>query len=467
MKKITSRLKHIGLLCVLLVASAGYSQSLLLGFEASESGGVVGDPFGGAPAPVVEAGTGTNTSQVLKIVGTPMGANPDIQPWQGINLNLTSPVNLTTTKTMTMDVFSASAVTFLVKVTGGSGGPAVVAAAASHPGGSTWQNISFTFDTSLDGQAAPANGVYSGFVIHTYWAAGATGFFNPTVPTPARTFYVDNISGPLGTPPVDPAPTVAAPTPPARLASDVKSIFSNAYAPIATLGYSGDNNSFNTTWCPAATTLVSVVGNDTNKVTGLGCEGVAFQAGRFDATTFTHFHIDFWTASATLDKSFNVKFSNWNNGTGEANALELSMTNANFLTNPNPGTWYSIDVPFSAFTPVNGSSRNDLVQFIITSDLGTVYYDNLYLHKNTVLSNAEFVKNSLKMYPNPSKDVLNISSEFTIETISIYNTLGQLVSTQKAGNNSETINVSSLPNGVYILSAQVGTEVIRKQFIKE
>jgi hypothetical protein len=455
-------MKKITLLLLVLFSFSGYSQDLLLGFETGESGGIVGDPFGGAPAPIIEAGSGTNTTQVLKMVGNPAG-----EPWQGININLTSLVNLTTTQTMTMDVFSASAITFLVKVTGGVGGPAIVAASATHTGGSTWQTISFTFNTSLDGQAAPANGTYSGAVIHTYWAPGAVGFFNPTVPTPARTFYIDNIKGPLGTPPVVAAPSTAAPTPPARAAADVRSIFSNAYTPIATLGYAGDVDTFNTTWCPATTALVSIVGNDTNIVSGLGCEGVAFQAGRFDATTFTHFHIDFWTATATAEKSFNVKFSNWNNGTGEANALELSMTNANLLTNPNPGTWYSIDVPLSAFTPINGANRNDLVQFIITSNLGTVYYDNLYLHKNTVLSTTDFVKNSLKMYPNPSRDILNISSEETIEDISIYNTLGQVVFTQIGGNNKEAINVSSLPNGVYILSAQIGNEVVRKQFIKE
>ncbi len=457
MKKITY------LALFLLTFSVGYSQDLLLGFESAESGGVNGDPFGGGPAPLVEAGTGTNTTQVLKIVGNPTG-----EPWQGINLNLTSPVNLTTTQTMTMDVFSATAVTFLVKVTGGTTGPAIVAAEATHTGGSTWQTISFTFNTSLDGQGAPATGLYTGFVIHTYWAQGATGFFNPTVPTPARTFYVDNIRGPLGSVPVEPAPTTAAPTPPARAVEDVRSIFSDAYTPIAVLNYAGvdgqpsNDNTYNTSWCGANTTLVQIEGNNTNKISGLGCEGISFLAGRFDATTFTHLHIDVWTATPTLDKSFNLKLSNWNNGPGEANAIEYSITNGNLLTNPNPGTWYSFDIPLSSWT---AGSRNDLVQFIITSDLGTVYYDNLYLHKNTVLSNSEFVKNSLKIYPNPSRNILNISSETVIESIAIYNALGQIVHQQKSGN--EAVNISNLANGVYILTATSGDQTIRKQFIKE
>lgn len=197
---------------------------LVLGFEPAESGSV-GAEFGGMAPPVVEDGTGTNTTKVLKIVG-----NPSTDVWQGVNLTLTTPVDLSTSQTMTMDVFFADPITFLVKVTGGSGAATVVAAAASHPGGSVWQTVSFTFNTSLDGQAALADGTYTGFVIHTYWADGETSFF-PNVTKPARTFYVDNIRGKHGTPPVDPAPTVAAPTPPARPVGDVVSIYSDAYTP--------------------------------------------------------------------------------------------------------------------------------------------------------------------------------------------------------------------------------------------
>jgi hypothetical protein len=426
---------------------------LLLGFQPGESGGVYGAPFGAAPVPVLEAGTGSNTTQVLKIVGNPAG-----ETWQGIDLNLTSLVNLTTTKTMTMDVFSDTPVTFLVKVTGGVGGPSVVAASATHTGGSTWQTVSFTFNTALDGQAALANGTYSGFVIHTYWAPGAISF--ATVAKPARTFYVDNIRGPLGTPPVVPSPTTAAPTPPNRAPADVKSIFSNAYAPISTIGYTGDDNTFDNTWCPATTSLVQIAGNDTNRIVGLGCEGITFLAGRFDATTFTHLHLDFWTATATLDKSFNIKFSNWNGGSGEANAIEFSVTNANFLTNPNPGNWISLDIPLQNFTAINGANRNDLVQFIITSDLGVVFYDNLYLHKNTVLSNDTFELASFSAYPNPTSSEWNISAKQNITSIELFDVTGKTVLTLNPNNTEVVINASELSNGIYF--AKVSSDVTSK-----
>uniref|UniRef100_UPI004048E1D8 carbohydrate binding domain-containing protein n=1 Tax=Flavobacterium sp. TaxID=239 RepID=UPI004048E1D8 len=245
---------------------------LLLGFEPAESGSVGAD-FGGIAPPVVEDGTGSNTSKVLKIVG-----NPATDVWQGVNLTLTSIAGLATTQTMTMDVLSADPITFLVKATGGSGSATTVAAAVTHPGGNTWETLSFTFNTSLDGQAALADGTYSGFVIHAYWATGETSFF-PNVTTSARTFYVDNIRGPLGTPPVIPTPTVAAPTPPARPVGDVVSIYSDAYAPITF-----DN--FDAGWCGgAATTEVQIVGDNTlKKNSGVVCHGIEFQSNDFVLT---------------------------------------------------------------------------------------------------------------------------------------------------------------------------------------
>ncbi|CAM3615861.1 T9SS type A sorting domain-containing protein [Flavobacterium gelidilacus] len=264
-------------------------------------------------------------------------------------------------------------------------------------------------------------------------------------------------------------PATAAPTPPNRPVADVKSIFSNAYAPIAVLNYAGvdgqpsNDNTFNTSWCGANTSLVSILGNDTNKITGLGCEGVAFLSGRFDASSFTYFHMDIWTATPTLDKSFNIKFSNWNGGAGEANAIEFSTTNANFLTNPNPGTWISLDIPLTNFTPVVNANRNDLVQFVITSDLGTVYYDNLYLHKNTVLSNSNFELSLFNVYPNPTQNVWNITSKQNITSVVLFDVMGKKVQEVLPNNTTIELNAAELANGIYFanVTSELGTKVIK------
>ncbi len=281
-------------------------------------------------------------------------------------------------------------------------------------------------------------------------------------------------------PPCLPSPTVAAPAQPNRPAADVISIFSDSYAPIATLNYSGvdgqpsNDNTFNTSWCPGATTLVQVQGNNTNKVTGLGCEGVAFFAGRFNATGFTRFHIDIWTPTTTQDKVFSFKFSNWNNTTtGETNAFEYTATNANTLPSGAQGTWITIDIPMTSLNCINTPPGNacpsvsDFTQFVITSNLGTVYYDNLYLHKNTVLSTNDFETLNARIYPNPATNLLNIESEISIEKVAVYNILGQEVISKSPNAELVTLDVSSLQVGVYIVKTSINGNVSSTRFIKE
>jgi endoglucanase len=275
-------------------------------------------------------------------------------------------------------------------------------------------------------------------------------------------------------------PTTAAPTP-TKLAADVKSIYSNAYTPITTFAYSGDDNSYSTSWSPATTTEILVDGNATNVITGLGTgitaptpdltssyEGIAFQAGRFDATAYTHLHIDIYTTTATLDRSFNLKFSNWDNRpTGpEANAIEYSVTNASTypLPNPNPGTWISLDIPFSAWS---AGSRNDLVQFIITSNLGTVYYDNLYLW-GTNLSTQKFESaSSVKMYPNPVKNILTIEANSEIQRVSVYNILGQEVLKSSPKSNTANLQTNELQKGVYMVTTEIDGKLSTSKVVKE
>ncbi len=476
-------MKKITLLLMLLSFSYGFSQSLVLGFETGESGGVNGGPFGNGPAPIVEMGTGSNTTQVLKIVGNPSG-----EVWQGINLTLNSSVNLTTNKTMTMDVFSDTPITFLVKVTGGSGGPAIVAASASHTGGSTWQTVSFTFDTALDGQGAPANGTYNGFVIHTYWAPGATTF--ATVTKPARTFYVDNIKGTLATstcndgiqngdetgidcggttcPACVVPPMTAAPTPPARPAADVVSIYSDAYT---NLNFTTGANNFDAGWCGgAATTQVQIAGNNTlKKNLGVVCQGIDFQSTRQDLTSFTHIHFDFYVADTDLTGDvFNVKLVDFAGTNAEVSALEINI-NGGSTPQLIANQWVSVDVPITALGGVvaGNLTRSDVAQIgITTAMVDNLWYDNLYLHKNTVLSNETFTASNVNMYPNPTNSTVNINSIENIDSVSIMNILGQTVINKDVNSNDFSLDISELNNGQYFLRLNSNNTTVVKKLIK-
>ena len=455
-------MKKITLLLLIFTSYFSFAQQVVVQNFDTPGTFDISNSFAGLTATIeADPAAGGTRLNGLRMISSSTG-----EVYQGVVSAQTATANrykLTTDKTMSIDVYATQAFTLLAKVESGTGPNS--GASQSYTTPNAWQTLTFNFTQGLDGTAT-ANGIYPNLVLFPNWNPNNAGFLAPQ----NFTVYVDNITSEAGVVTPEPSPLTAAPTPPNRPAADVKSIFSDVYTTVTTIGYasggSNDDNTYNTSWCPGNTTLIQVAGNNTNKITGLGCEGVGFIAGRFDSTGFTNFHMDIWTPTATQDKSFNFKFSNWSGGAGETNAYQYSATNANILTVGSEGTWISIDLPISSFTPVGGTDRTDFTQFVITSDLGTVYYDNLYLHKNTTLANASFTKSNINIYPNPSKNVLNISSDLQIGNVTIYNTLGQNVLGKSLNATTSSIDVSSLSNGVYIVTAQIGNELVRRQFIK-
>ena len=68
---------------------------------------------------------------------------------------------------------------------------------------------------------------------------------------------------------------------------------------------------------------------------------------------------------------------------------------------------------------------------------------------NLGVSDLEFY--DFEYYPNPVRDVLNISSQQVIAQVDIYNMLGQNVSVQKLNALEGTVNTTSLSTGTYFL----------------
>jgi hypothetical protein len=82
----------------------------------------------------------------------------------------------------------------------------------------------------------------------------------------------------------------------------------------------------------------------------------------------------------------------------------------------------------------------------------------------STLSNNQFNKNTISVYPNPVKDVLTISSNYTIEEITVYNIQGQLV---LESNNTNQIITSSLPIGQYLIKVKSNGLYSTNKFIKQ
>ena len=81
------------------------------------------------------------------------------------------------------------------------------------------------------------------------------------------------------------------------------------------------------------------------------------------------------------------------------------------------------------------------------------------------LSNADFAAENVKIYPNPTNSVINIDVPFSFEKseVSILDMNGRTV--VKASSIENSIDVSGLTEGVYMLSLQVGDTLIYKKII--
>lgn len=206
---------------------------------------------------------------------------------------------------------------------------------------------------------------------------------------------------------VSEVPLDAAPTPPVRLPADVISLFSNAYTNVAIDTWSAE-------WDDSTQEDVLIAGNATKKVTFTNFLGVVFSGAgnHIDATNMTHFHMDFWLPNNInlIGKVMNPKFIEFNGTASEASNLLLTYLPTE------KGTWVSIDAPFTNFS---SQDRNDLAQFIITSNVGLAYIDNIYLYKAAVVVPSEVPLTAAPIPPvRNSWDVISLfSNAYTNKTI--------------------------------------------------
>lgn len=84
-----------------------------------------------------------------------------------------------------------------------------------------------------------------------------------------------------------------------------------------------------------------------------------------------------------------------------------------------------------------------------------------------VMGISEIENQKINFYPNPVKDVLNISDAKTISSIAVFDLSGKQVYTQNVNSKQTQINVSNLATGIYIVKANVNGEVKTFKIVKK
>jgi hypothetical protein len=85
----------------------------------------------------------------------------------------------------------------------------------------------------------------------------------------------------------------------------------------------------------------------------------------------------------------------------------------------------------------------------------------------SLLSNDVFETSSFKSFPNPVKNILNLSYNKNISNVAVYNLLGQEVIAKAMNANQSQIDMSHLSNGTYLVKVTADNQVKTIKVIKE
>lgn len=151
--------------------------------------------------------------------------------------------------------------------------------------------------------------------------------------------------------------------------------------------------------------------------------------------------------------------------------LTDSIHNNPILTNltltGNSNGWQSFNISFSDY--VNNNQEDSLlVKFTFISDSIDTQHDGLMFDNLAfcIAANTQnlYQLNNLKVFPNPTSDLLNFQFEEPIDNaeIRIYSSIGQLMENQNIRNTDVEFNVSNWNKGIYFYGIYIEGEMVKQ-----
>lgn len=145
--------------------------------------------------------------------------------------------------------------------------------------------------------------------------------------------------------------------------------------------------------------------------------------------------------------------------------LDGNTNNANYtlfqeLVTTNDYATYTVDLStYIGTDSYIGIRHNDPGNFT------PIYIDDIVLQ--STLSTGDFDDKSFTYYPNPVKNILNLSYTKNITNVTVYNLLGQSVLDNKNDATSSIVDMSHLPTGTYIVKVMADNQVKTIKVMKE
>ncbi len=154
-----------------------------------------------------------------------------------------------------------------------------------------------------------------------------------------------------------------------------------------------------------------------------------------------------WEQEANTANSWEVQYrvqgsSTWNSTT--ATAVPYTLTGLTGLTT------YEIQVVANCTNGLTSDPSNMITE--TTTNVGISSYD---------------LESSVSLYPNPTSDRVTISAQGMMESVSMYDVYGKLISTMKVNDTNATVDLSSYASGVYFARITTENGVVTKRIVKK
>lgn len=339
--------------------------------------------------------------------------------------------------TFTFDIWTdhsagtAGSYGYMLKLEGNQSGGGNIENSFLVAGAGSWESVTVNLADCEDksGNCVGQENSASTFskIIFFHW-----GGSNPSSPTP-DTLYLDNITYQNGdvldepAPDVEPTSTAPAPT---HNASDVMSVVSAHYTQAIAL------TNVNPAWNQAGSASeVTINAEPLVKIENMNYQGHDF--AETDVSAMSHVHMDIWSEAGGESMRFFP--------------LDGSVPEESFSLTLSAG-WNQFDFDLSTLNDWDGG----LNQMKYDNDgnggnLPLIYVSNLYFYNLGTASVGKVQDFELSLYPNPAKNIVNITSGESIDMVRIYDLTGRMVKQANPNSNKFRIDVKSLNKGVYLV----------------
>ncbi|MES2865066.1 MAG: T9SS type A sorting domain-containing protein [Bacteroidota bacterium] len=174
---------------------------------------------------------------------------------------------------------------------------------------------------------------------------------------------------------------------------------------------------------------VGMANTSNQTISNTGFSNIILSSSNVPTATFT------WTFTAN-------NISGASNGSGTTISQQLS------LIDPNLDGYVDYNI-----TPVNNSAD------------GSSFAARVSIQ--SLLDSETFIINSVKLSPNPVTDILNIENDYQINSIKIYNQLGQMVFGKEINNNTTQLDLSVINSGIYNVLIETEKGLVNHKIVKK